>query len=145
MSWLVGAVILFIGLVAVVAFVGSRLPVAHVATSRARYKADIDAVWAAVEAQVAGNDRKVEIVERDPPRRLKTRIPPGGPFGGTWTFDLADRTVLTITEHGEVYNVLFRFLSRFVFGHYATQEQFLRGVGTRLHETAIPERLPAPA
>ncbi len=143
MSWIVGAVVALLCVVAIVVIVGSRLPVAHVAASRAHYEADIDAVWSAVEAEVAGNEMKVEIVERDAPHRLMTRIPPGGPFGGTWSFELTPSTTLTITEHGEVYNVVFRFLSRFVFGHYGTQEQFLRAVGTRLHETAIPERLPA--
>jgi hypothetical protein len=145
MNWIVGAVVALVLLVGVVAFAGSRLPVAHVAASRARYDAEMDAVWSAVEAEIAASDTKVEIVERDPPRRLMTRIPPGGPFGGTWTLELAPQakgTRLTITEHGEVYNVIFRFLSRFVFGHYGTQEQLLRAVGTRLHETAIPERLP---
>jgi hypothetical protein len=145
MTWIVGAVVGLAGLVAVIAFVGSRLPVAHVAASRARYDAEIDAVWSAVAAEIAASDTKVEIVERDAPRRLVNRIAPGGPFGGTWTLDLVPvehGTRLTITEHGEVYNVIFRFLSRFVFGHYGTQEKYLRGVGARLHETPIPERLP---
>ena len=146
MTWIVGALVALVALVAAMALVGSRLPVEHLAVSRARYQADIDAVWSAIEAEVAGSDTKVEIVERDAPRRLMTRIPPGGPFGGTWTLEVApdeQSTRLTITEHGEVYNVFFRFLSRFVFGHYGTQEQLLRGVGTRLQETAIPERLAA--
>jgi hypothetical protein len=143
MTWILGVVVALVALVAAMALVGSRLPIDHLATSRARYDADIDAVWSAVEAEVAGSDTKVEIVEREVPRRLMTRIPPGGPFGGTWTFELASAngTTLTITERGEVYNVIFRFLSRFVFGHYGMQEKFLRSVGARLHETAIPERL----
>ena len=32
---------------------------------------------------------------------------------------------LTITEDGEVHNVIFRFMSRFVFGHTATMDTFL--------------------
>jgi hypothetical protein len=136
-----------VGLVAAIALVGSQLPVDHVAASRARYRADIEAVWSAVESEIAADDMELEIVERDPPRRLVTRIPPGGPFGGSWTCELAERkdTTLTITERGEVENVFFRFVSRFVFGHHATQERFLRAVGTRLRETAVPERLPAPS
>ena len=144
---LLGIVCAVLGVVALVAVIGARLPVDHLAASRARYAADIDAVWPAVEAEIAAQETKVEIVERDAPRRLMTRIPPGGPFGGTWTLELASQekgTALTITERGEVYNAIFRFLSRFVFGHHGTQEQFLRAVGTRLHETAIPERLPTP-
>jgi hypothetical protein len=57
------------------------------------------------------------------------------PFGGTWTYELkaADRgTALTIREDGEVYNPVFRFVSRYVFGHYATLDGYLKALETRL-------------
>ena len=38
---------------------------------------------------------------------------------------------LTITEDGEVYNVIFRFMSRFVFGHHATMDAFLKNLQAR--------------
>ena len=70
-----------------------------------------------------------ELQENDPPRRLVTRITDRTlPFGGTWTFTLepsGDGTKLTITENGEVYNPLFRVMSRFVFGHTATIDRYL--------------------
>ena len=50
------------------------------------------------------------------------------PFGGKWTYELAPSgtgTTLRITEDGEVYNPVFRFMSRFVFGHAATLEKYL--------------------
>lgn len=50
-------------------------------------------------------------------------------FGGTWTFILAengDKTTLTITENGEVYNVLFRFVSKFIMGHYACMDKYIK-------------------
>ena len=54
------------------------------------------------------------------------------PFGGSWTYVLApagpDSTTLRITEDGEVYNVIFRFMSRFVFGHASTIEKYLKDV-----------------
>jgi uncharacterized protein YndB with AHSA1/START domain len=65
----------------------------------------------------------------EPPRRLVSRIAdPSLPFGGTWTYVLAPdagQTRVSIIEHGEVRNVLFRFMSRFVFGHTATLDRFL--------------------
>jgi Polyketide cyclase / dehydrase and lipid transport len=71
----------------------------------------------------------MEVVESVPPSRFVTRIDdPDQPFGGTWTFELAPEaggTRLTITERGEVYDPLFRFLSRFVFGHTGTIDSFL--------------------
>jgi hypothetical protein len=75
-------------------------------------------------------------VESDPPRRLVRRIvPTGRPFGGAWTIELAPEaggTVVTVTENGEVTSPVFRFVSRFVVGHAATIEGYLRALGRRL-------------
>jgi uncharacterized protein YndB with AHSA1/START domain len=77
-----------------------------------------------------------EVVETQPPARLVTRIAdPDLPFGGTWTYELTsdgNGTRLTIIEHGEVYNPVFRFMSRFVFGHTATIDQFLADLKKRV-------------
>ena len=64
------------------------------------------------------------------------------PYGGTWTFELAPVPGggrLRITERGEVKNVVFRFLARFVFGHTATIETYLRDLGRRLGEETTPQ------
>jgi hypothetical protein len=57
------------------------------------------------------------------------------PFGGSWTYRIAaagsGASDLTITEDGEVRNPIFRFMSRFVFGHYATMDAFLRNLKKR--------------
>jgi hypothetical protein len=54
---------------------------------------------------------------------------PSLPFGGTWTYQIASApgggSELTITEDGEIYNPIFRFMSRFVFGYSATLDGFL--------------------
>jgi uncharacterized protein YndB with AHSA1/START domain len=82
------------------------------------------------------DDITFEMQESTPPSRLVVRVAdPDLPFGGSWTYVLVASetgTRLTITEHGEVYNPVFRFLSRFVFGHAATLEQFLQDVERRL-------------
>ena len=55
-------------------------------------------------------------------------------FGGTWTYRIAPASGgsdLTITEDGEVYNPIFRFISRFVFGHDATMDAFLKNLQAR--------------
>ena len=78
-----------------------------------------------------------ERVESVPPRRMVTRIDPGLPFGGTWTYHLvpeAEGTALTITEDGEVYNPVFRFVSRFVMGHTATIDTYLKYLKIKLGE-----------
>lgn len=67
--------------------------------------------------------------------RLVTRIADTSlPFGGKWTFELspeAGGTTLRITEDGEVYNPIFRFVSRFVMGHHATIDAYLTDIGKR--------------
>ncbi|HJU88804.1 MAG TPA: SRPBCC family protein [Gemmatimonadaceae bacterium] len=84
-----------------------------------------------------------EIVESDAPRKLVTRIAdPRLPFGGRWTYVLVPNetgTTLTITENGEVYNPIFRFMSRFVFGHTATMEKYLTDLGAKFGLTVNPE------
>lgn len=75
-----------------------------------------------------------------PDRRMVSRVAdPGLPFGGSWTYELiprGDATTLRITENGEVYNVFFRFVSRFIMGQSATIEKYLRAVGTRFPEVS---------
>jgi uncharacterized protein YndB with AHSA1/START domain len=71
-----------------------------------------------------------------PDRLLVGRIADTGlPFGGSWTYELEPRgsgtTSLRITENGEVYNPIFRFVSRYVMGHDATIKQYLAAVEKR--------------
>ena len=80
----------------------------------------------------------------EPPRRFIGRIAdPNLPFGGSWEYiivpDGAAASRLTITERGSVYNPVFRFVSRFIIGHTATMDTYLRALGTRFHSTVTPE------
>lgn len=53
---------------------------------------------------------------------------PDLPFGGYWLIALEPAgagTKIRIEEHGAVTNPLFRFVSRFVFGHEATMKAYL--------------------
>jgi hypothetical protein len=57
------------------------------------------------------------------------------PFGGTWVYEIVpegDSCTLTITEHGKVYNPLFRFVSRFIMGHTATIDSYLAALNAKL-------------
>jgi uncharacterized protein YndB with AHSA1/START domain len=83
------------------------------------------------------------LVESDAPRRMTTRITDSKlPFGGAWTFEItpdAGGSVVRITEHGEVYNPLFRFVSRYIMGYTATIEAYLKALGTKFGETPALE------
>lgn len=76
-------------------------------------------------------------VERlDPHSKLVTRIDdPSLPFGGSWTLEVAPAeggTALTITEDGEVYNPIFRLLSKTVFSPYSTIDTYQADLRRRL-------------
>jgi uncharacterized protein YndB with AHSA1/START domain len=109
-----------------------------------------------VEMLSAGNGRKTwreigkhgtitfEEVVAESPRRLIGRIAdPTLPFGGSWTYEVVPEgkgSRVTITEDGVVYNPVFRFMSRFVFGHHETQEAYLRALGRKFGHDATPVR-----
>jgi uncharacterized protein YndB with AHSA1/START domain len=84
------------------------------------------------------------LVERlEPDRLLVARIANTDlPFGGSWTYEVVPKgdgvTALRLTENGEVYNPIFRFVSRFVMGHDTTIRQYLAAVGGRFPEVASP-------
>ena len=149
---------------AAVAVVGLLLPRDHVEARSTAFAASPETVFAAIAdvggyaawrrslsavevlppvdgrarwVEVSGGDRiAMEQIEREPPRRLVTRIAdPDLPFGGTWTFELSPAgsgTRLTITERGEIRHPIFRAVARFVFGYGATMETFLDELRVRL-------------
>ena len=127
--WIVGALLVLGALVLVV---GLALPVDHVAIRTRSFSADPQALWDAVHdpelARAAAGDLATEEVESVPPKLLVTKIVGEEAFAGTWTFEIgpAERgSTLTITERGEVYNPLFRFVSRFVLGHHRSIDGYM--------------------
>jgi uncharacterized protein YndB with AHSA1/START domain len=93
--------------------------------------------------EVSGGDRIAFVAEvAEAPSLLVTRISDKSlPFGGSWEYRI-DRdgtgSKLTITENGEVYNPIFRFASRYVIGHTATIDNYLKQLAARLGETIVP-------
>jgi len=168
MKWLLWIGGGLIGLVGVVAMIGATLPVRHSAERKARFQAAPETVWAVLsgppdwrpevksfgtlpqqdahqrwwEQDARGRKINYELVEERAPSRRVTRIGPGLPFGGTWTFEVTpagNGSEVRIHEDGEVYNVIFRFVSRFILGHHATIEGYLRDLGAKLGETVRTE------
>lgn len=103
---------------------------------------DKDGKPAWVETSSMG-EMPLQVIVWEPPRKLVMRIvDPKLPFGGTWTYEIAPAdggTTLRITENGEVYPALFRFMSRFIFGYTATIESYLKALGTKFGETVTPQ------
>jgi len=153
-----------------VVITGWVLPKGHVVWRRARFRQPPEAVWATIagppdwrpdvkryemlperegrpqwrEFDHRGQGILFERLDATPPTLLVTRIAdPTLPFGGSWTHEIS-RTeggcTLTITERGEVYNPVFRFMARFVFGYSATLEKYLAALGKKFGEdTALEE------
>jgi uncharacterized protein YndB with AHSA1/START domain len=91
-------------------------------------------VWQ--ETDRRGQTLTMETVESVPPRRLVRRIADENlGFGGSWTIQIAEFgevTSLTITESGEIYNPVYRFVTRFITGYAATVDQYLRALAQKL-------------
>ncbi|HEV8047877.1 MAG TPA: SRPBCC family protein [Terriglobales bacterium] len=85
----------------------------------------------------------MEIAESNSPSRMVTRIADLGlPFGGIWIFDIAptaDGSRLNITERGEIYNPVFRFVSRFILGYNRTLNTYLQNVSRKFDESSLPQ------
>ncbi len=153
---------LLAALVAMLVALGYALPVQHVASRSASFRQSSDEIFTVLTDVAHFHDWRSDVTSVDllssaplrwrehgsngditfvaddvsRPTRLVTRIDdPSLPFGGTWTYELAPGTAgttLTITEHGEVYNPIFRVMSRFVFGHTATIDAYLASLQKRL-------------
>ena len=151
-----------VALVLLLIAIGFALPIGHVATRETRlgappervfsvlrdvekfpaWRSDVKSVEVLATAPAlrwrerGDNDIAFDMETLEPPRRMVTRIADRTlPFGGSWTYELSPQdggTRLVITENGEVYNPLFRFMSRFVFGHAATIERYLDDLGRYL-------------
>ena len=126
--------------VAGIAAIGSMLPRTHKASRSLRLKRSPAEVWPVVIQATETSDVPVDVLERNPPHRLVTRVTEKEKnFGGTWTIDIApvpSGSTVTITEDGWVANPIFRVVSRLVIGHHATMDGLLRQVARTLSEPA---------
>ena len=168
MSW-IAVTLIVIGAVALAALVGSRLPVSHRASGERLFPVPPEELWrtltdiegflswrhdlrnverlpdrdgkpAWIEIGRAG--RMTFIVERmEPPYRLVSRIADsGGPFGGTWTYQIStgpEGSRLRITEDGEIHNPVFRFVARFIFGYEGTMNAYFTALAARFERQRV--------
>lgn len=95
------------------------------------------AVWR--EVRGSGDTLSMEVIELDPSRRMVTRVVDNPNFGGTWTWEIeptGDRScTLTITEDGEIYNPIFRFVAHFIMGYHGTIDSVHRALAKRFGES----------
>ena len=161
---IIGGVLLLAG---VMALIGSMLPKAHVASrsillhrapqdvyavvrdfgSAPRWRADVKRIE--VEKPVYFREEgkhgtvNYELVEDVPAQRMVTRIRDTDlGYSGQWTYSFTPEnggTRVTIREDGEVSNVLFRFMSRYIFGQTSTIDSYLTSLAKHFGEEAAPQ------
>ena len=141
MKWVLWTIVALIGAISVIALVGYFLPVAHEASRSAEFNKPPDVVFALIADPNGytgwweGADVKTEVVERAPPTKVVTKIVGETQFGGTWTFEITPTSSgsrMTITERGEIYNVVFRALAKYVFGYTSTMDACLAAAQKKL-------------
>ena len=92
--------------------------------------------WKEIDAR--GNAVTYEAIEEVPPVRLITRIAdPALPYGGIWVHEITIQPggcILQITEKAEIYNPIYRFLARFVFGYSSTIDDYFEALHAKFKE-----------
>ena len=174
MKWLLIVLAVIVVIVAMIIAIGFALPKRHTAAVRARYGQPPDSLYRTIIDVEAGPSwrtgmKRVDVIAREPltwketaswgeltmvmdeavaPSRVVSRIADeSSGFGGVWTYEItgdANGGVLTIAEDGEVFSPVFRFMSKFVFGHYKALETYARDLGRRFSEDVEPERVTTP-
>ena len=147
-------------LAAIMSLAGSRMPANHTASRSLQLQKTPAEVYAVVrnfgEAGAWRSDvKKVEwlaadqfrehgsqgavtyqIVEDVPNRKIVTKIMDVNlGYSGSWEYAMEGAgygTLVTITERGVVSNPMFRFMSKYIFGHTATIDGYLKALGGRL-------------
>jgi hypothetical protein len=162
MKWLLIVAVSLAGLMILIVAIGACLPRKHRVSRTISFHHPAEAVWGLIsgpptwrpdvsnyhelpaneahrmwrETDKHGQTITYEAIESIPPRRLVAKIAdPKLPFGGTWVYEIVpagDSCSLTITENGEVYNPLFRFVSRFIVGQTATLDGYIKALNTKL-------------
>lgn len=153
MKWILIIAGIIIGIMVIIYLIGMLLPVKHSATVQDIIPAKPEQVWRRITdvsgfsawrknldsvvvtndlewIEVSGSNKTpLRFKERIPAKRLVTSINSKDlPFGGDWVFELEPKengTLLTITENGEVYNPIFRFMSKYVMGHEGMLKKYL--------------------
>lgn len=99
------------------------------------------ALWR--EHYQGGDALTLATVESIGPTRLVREIAdPDLPFGGRWVYDIVPLNEggsrITITEHGDVSNPVFRVVSRFFMDQSAAIDRYLLDLGNKFGEAVVP-------
>lgn len=114
--------------------------------NEAKWRSDIESVSTLAERNGKpvwqenykdGNTLALMTTESKPPARVVREIAEEGPFSGRWEIDIQPTPAgsnVTITEIGKVSNPIFRFVSKYVFGHTTQMERYLTNLAGKFGE-----------
>ncbi|MDN5204171.1 SRPBCC family protein [Fulvivirgaceae bacterium BMA10] len=154
MKWLFIFLGILVLLILIVLIIGWSLPVKHTASVSKEFSVSGKRIWNLITQfdqyktwrtglkELVVNDQSwtetdkhnqsmtFEVVVSEANQRFQSRITNDNlPFGGSWTYVLKEengKTTLTITENGEIYNPVFRFVSKFLLGYTATMNAYMK-------------------
>ena len=161
LKWIVLVIAVLLAVVGLVEVLGSQLPEQHTASRTVELRQSPKQIWDIIDGPPTwrpevtryellsadpnrkwieygrhGQKMTYEVISSDPPQRLVTRLAdPHLPFGGSWTYEItptATGSSLTITENGEIYSPVFRFVARYVQGYTATIDNYLKALQSKL-------------
>jgi hypothetical protein len=163
MKWIFISLGILIALVAIIYLIGSLMNVKHVATIEREFKkVDVAAILAAItnykeyaswrsgikeltvdslnhwtEKNSHGDKVSYRLEVIDEKGKLITRILNKDlDYGGFWEFTITpvdDGCSMKIVENGEVYNPLFRFMAKYIFGHETTLKNYMNDLEAKLN------------
>lgn len=159
--WFVSILLALTSLVIILYLTGLTIPKEHVATSSREFQSSQHDVWMVLsdfsnwpewrsdlqeirlghngftEVLKSGESIDYRIEDFTTPERIVIRIATEGlPYGGSWTFELTSAgngCRVTITETGEVYNPIFRVISKYFIGQTASMERCLEDLSKKIN------------
>ncbi len=164
MKWIIIIVVLLVIFIGIVYLMGSLMPVKHQSFVESRLSTTPEQLWKILtnpgeyknwrrgikELKVTDDNHWSELNTHgdtinyradwvDPNKKLMTVITNNNlPYGGHWEFAITkqdDGCLLRITENGEVYNPVFRFMSKYIFGHDATLKGYMTDLQAKVKST----------
>ena len=162
MKWLIIILAILALLILVILIIGKLLPSKHTVFQEQEFKTSRAILWKSIrnfkdypqwrtklkkltvidetqwtEVDNRGDSITLGIIEADVENRLAVKIMDETlPFGGTWVYELngTDNSVtLKITENGEVYNPIYRFIGYFFMDQSATIKQYLNDLTSHIN------------
>jgi len=148
--------IVIVAVVIILAIIGRMLPVKHTASQTRSFQSSVDDVWKVAsnmnewkawrsdlkkleitsDSTFKADDVEYSVSNAVPGRSFTTTIITKDlPYGGSWHYAFekdGHGCKLTVVEMGEVYNPLFRSLSKFVFGHEGNLKAYMNCLTTRI-------------